>query len=79
KYDKDMSSEDKRKLFLERNRQAAHKCRQRKKQWLNELQTRVTTLTSENERLKGETASLREEIVGLRTMLFAHKDCSVAQ
>ncbi|KAG2187522.1 hypothetical protein INT44_005211 [Umbelopsis vinacea] len=70
---------DKRKNFLERNRQAALKCRQRKKQWLAELQNKVEYLSTDNEKLQTQATSLREEIINLKTLLLAHKDCTVAQ
>ncbi|ORX93002.1 hypothetical protein K493DRAFT_262919 [Basidiobolus meristosporus CBS 931.73] len=75
----DMSPEEKRKLFLERNRKAALKCRQRKKQWLANLQNKVEYLTQENDSLQSQATSLREEIINLKTLLLAHKDCPVAQ
>lgn len=76
---KDPEDEEKRKNFLERNRIAALKCRQRKKQWLNNLQAKVEFLTSDNERLQLQSESLKEEIVNLKTLLLAHKECPVAQ
>jgi len=76
---KKMTDEEKRKNFLERNRVAALKCRQRKKQWLANLQHKVEVFTSENDALATTVTSLREEIVGLKTLLLAHKDCPVSQ
>ncbi|KAI8358507.1 hypothetical protein EDC96DRAFT_514573 [Choanephora cucurbitarum] len=67
--------EEKRKNFLERNRLAALKCRQRKKQWLNNLQARVEFLTNDNEQLQMEAEALRKEIMDLKTLLITHKDC----
>lgn len=58
---------------------AALKCRQRKKQWLNNLQSKVELLTNENEQLQTQVESMREEIVNLKTLLLAHKDCPLAQ
>jgi hypothetical protein len=55
------------------------KCRQRKKQWLNNLQAKVEFLTNDNERLQLQSESLKEEIVNLKTLLLAHKECPVAQ
>ncbi|KAF9908385.1 hypothetical protein EC991_009840 [Linnemannia zychae] len=74
-----MDDEEKRKNFLERNRQAALKCRQRKKQWLSNLQAKVEYLTTDNEHLQTQTAALRDEIIHLKALLLAHKDCPVAQ
>lgn len=76
---KKMTEEEKRKNFLERNRVAALKCRQRKKQWLQNLQTKVEYFSQENDALTSQVASLREEIVALKTLLLAHKDCPIAR
>ncbi|CAO3638417.1 unnamed protein product [Mucor fragilis] len=67
--------EEKRKNFLERNRIAALKCRQRKKQWLSNLQNRVEYLINDNDQLQMEANALRKEIMDLKTLLVAHKDC----
>ena len=61
------------------HRVAALKCRQRKKQWLLNLQTKVEIFTSENDALTAQCSSLREEIINLKTLLLAHKDCPVSQ
>ncbi|KAL1926932.1 hypothetical protein VTP01DRAFT_5262 [Rhizomucor pusillus] len=76
---KNVEDDEKRRNFLERNRIAALKCRQRKKQWLNNLQAKVEILTTENEQLQVQAEAMREEIVNLKTLLLAHKDCPVAQ
>ncbi|OBT61234.1 hypothetical protein VE03_09652, partial [Pseudogymnoascus sp. 23342-1-I1] len=76
---KKMTDEEKRKNFLERNRVAALKCRQRKKQWLANLQQKVEIFSSENDQLSSQLASLREEVIQLKTRLLAHKDCPVSQ
>ncbi|KAF2119383.1 Aft1 HRA domain-containing protein [Lophiotrema nucula] len=76
---KKMTDEEKRKNFLERNRIAALKCRQRKKQWLANLQAKVELFSTENDALSGTVTQLREEIVNLKTLLLAHKDCPVSQ
>ncbi|ORX60701.1 hypothetical protein DM01DRAFT_1404922 [Hesseltinella vesiculosa] len=70
-----MGDEEKRRNFLERNRQAALKCRQRKKQWLNNLQVKVEYLTNDNEQLQIQSNMLREEVIRLRRLLWVHKDC----
>jgi len=72
KSTKDMTDEEKRRNFLERNRQAALKCRQRKKAWLTQLQAKVEFLTAENERLTTALVSSREEISRLNAMVGAH-------
>ncbi|KAG8529420.1 uncharacterized protein KY384_006057 [Bacidia gigantensis] len=74
-----MTDEEKRKNFLERNRVAALKCRQRKKQWLQNLQNKVEMFSTENDSLTAQVHALREEIVGLKTLLIQHKDCPISQ
>jgi len=59
------TEEEKRKNFLERNRQAALKCRQRKKAWLAQLQAKNEYLTQENQRLQEALVSTREELARL--------------
>lgn len=76
---KTAEDEEKRRNFLERNRIAALKCRQRKKQWLNNLQNKVEALTTENEQLQMQVETMREEIMNLKTLLLAHKDCPASQ
>lgn len=60
-------------------RVAALKCRQRKKQWLANLQSKVELFSSENDALTAQISQLREEVVNLKTLLLAHKDCPVTQ
>lgn len=76
---KKMTDEEKRKNFLERNRVAALKCRQRKKQWLANLQQKVEIYSTENDNLNAQLTTLREEIVNLKTILMAHKECPITQ
>ncbi|KAH9442930.1 hypothetical protein MJO28_014257 [Puccinia striiformis f. sp. tritici] len=71
------TEEEKRKNFLERNRQAALKCRQRKKAWLANLQTKVEYLSTENESLQLTINQLREEIDSFRSILVTHQDCPI--
>lgn len=73
------SSLDKLDLLLTLPSVAALKCRQRKKQWLANLQTKVDVYQSENDQLQQQIAALREEVVNLKTLLLAHKDCPVTQ
>ncbi|KAG5715416.1 hypothetical protein E4T56_gene6670 [Termitomyces sp. T112] len=63
------TEEEKRRNFLERNRQAALKCRQRKKAWLAQLQAKVEYLTNENERLTSALVNSREEISRLSALV----------
>lgn len=54
---------------------AALKCRQRKKAWLTQLQTKVDGLTEENERLKAMLTSITDEAQKLSAVLSSHRDC----
>lgn len=58
---------------------AALKCRQRKKQWLANLQQKVEIYSTENDNLNSQLTALREEIVNLKTILMAHKECPISQ
>lgn len=60
-------------------RVAALKCRQRKKQWLANLQAKVELFSNENDTLSAQVGQLREEIVGLKSILLQHKDCPISQ
>ncbi|QRV76659.1 transcription factor atf1 [Ceratobasidium sp. AG-Ba] len=71
------TEEEKRKNFLERNRQAALKCRQRKKAWLNQLQAKVEYLTAENDRLTSTLTGMRDEVTRLSAIVVAHRDCGL--
>ncbi|CAG8552891.1 23587_t:CDS:2, partial [Dentiscutata erythropus] len=57
KVKNEMTDEEKRRNFLERNQY----------------------LTNDNENLQNQAQSLREEIINLKTLLLAHKDCPIAQ
>jgi ATF/CREB family transcription factor len=39
----------------------------------------VEVFTAENDALTAQITSLREEVVNLKTLLLAHKDCPVTQ
>jgi hypothetical protein len=39
----------------------------------------VEYLSNDNEQLQVQANALREEIINLKTLLVAHKDCAVAQ
>ncbi|KAI9265104.1 hypothetical protein BDA99DRAFT_419410, partial [Phascolomyces articulosus] len=54
---------------------AALKCRQRKKQWLQNLQAKVEYLSTDNEQLQIQNNALREQLIELKSMLLAHKTC----
>ena len=43
------------------------------------LQNKVELYSNENESLSAQISQLREEVVNLKTLLLAHKDCPVTQ
>ncbi|QNP96166.1 YALIA101S04e07624g1_1 [Yarrowia lipolytica] len=69
-----MDEEEKRKCFLERNRVAALKCRQRKKQWLANLEAKVEFYASENDNLNQQIARLRDQVKGLKSIVLDFKN-----
>ncbi|KAH7112734.1 Aft1 HRA domain-containing protein [Dactylonectria macrodidyma] len=74
-----MTDEEKHKNSLERNRVAALRCRQRKKQRLANLQAKVEMFSTENDALTALITQLTGEVVNLKTLLLSHKDCPVTQ
>lgn len=60
---------EKRQKFLDRNKVAAHKCRQRKKEWTDNLQNRSQHILFLNEALKMEVNSAYAEIAQLKMMV----------
>lgn len=67
--------EVKRLKFLERNRQAALKCRQKKKLWEQELQERSDQVEQRNKELRATVQQLKEEALALKSQLLAHTEC----
>jgi len=59
----------KRRKFLERNRQAAARCRERKKQWIISLEGRANELKEDNRRVEEECIRLRTKLDQLRKVL----------
>ncbi|KZF26637.1 hypothetical protein L228DRAFT_235684 [Xylona heveae TC161] len=68
----------KRSRFLERNRLAASKCRQKKKEWTSNLETRARDLQNEKNQLALMCGSLREEVLYLKGELLKHSSCGCA-
>jgi len=76
-YSARTSSDHKRKKFLERNRLAASKCRQKKKEWANNLEEQARYQAQENKILRATVAHLRDECLYLKNFLLsAHAGCS---
>uniref|UniRef100_A0A8D3E5D7 Cyclic AMP-dependent transcription factor ATF-2 n=1 Tax=Scophthalmus maximus TaxID=52904 RepID=A0A8D3E5D7_SCOMX len=69
--------DEKRRKFLERNRAAASRCRQKRKVWVQSLEKKSEDLNSVNGQLQNEVTLLRNEVAQLKQLLLAHKDCPV--
>ncbi|KAL7276109.1 hypothetical protein RUND412_000899 [Rhizina undulata] len=67
--------ESKRKKFLERNRVAASKCRQKKKMWMQDLEENARSRQQESKYLHGQVSELRDELLKLKTELLSHDGC----
>lgn len=77
KRDKEPSEEEKRKNFLERNRVAASKCRQRKKQLMQKMEDELAFFSTGYRELAAQVTLLRELLNSIRNILHGHKDCPV--
>ncbi|XP_052422057.1 cyclic AMP-dependent transcription factor ATF-2 isoform X2 [Carassius gibelio] len=69
--------DEKRRKFLERNRAAASRCRQKRKVWVQNLEKKAEDLSSVNGQLQNEVTLLRSEVSQLKQLLLAHRDCPV--
>lgn len=65
----------KRAKFLERNRLAASKCRQKKKEHTQQLEFRYKEQSEKKELLVSEIARLRSEILSLKNEVLKHAQC----
>ncbi|XP_070778068.1 cyclic AMP-responsive element-binding protein 5-like [Enoplosus armatus] len=73
----DHDPDERRQKFLERNRAAATRCRQKRKVWVSSLEKKAEELTHTNLQLQNEVTSLRSEVGQLKQILLTHKDCPV--
>eukprot|EP00118_Oscarella_pearsei_P005159 m.23397 g.23397 ORF g.23397 m.23397 type:complete len:439 (+) comp28461_c0_seq3:907-2223(+) len=73
----DVDPDQKRTKFLERNRAAATRCREKRKTWITGLEKKAQDVTSQNHQLTQEISFLRNEVAQLKSLLLAHKDCPV--
>ncbi|KAJ5121423.1 uncharacterized protein N7515_009384 [Penicillium bovifimosum] len=65
----------KRAKFLERNRLAASKCRQKKKEHTQKLETDYKEQSDKKEQLMAEISRLRSEVLGLKNEVLKHAQC----
>lgn len=70
--------DEKRSKFLERNRVAASKCRQKKKEWTNNLEHKARELQNNKTQLAMMVGSLREEMLYLKGEVLRHNNCNCA-
>ncbi|KAA6408505.1 MAG: hypothetical protein FRX48_07587 [Lasallia pustulata] len=73
--DNNKPEDAKRSKFLERNRVAASKCRQKKKEWTSNLESRARELQNSKSQLNIMVGSLKEEVLFLKTELLRHTGC----
>ncbi|GKZ98455.1 hypothetical protein AnigIFM59636_003250 [Aspergillus niger] len=65
----------KRERSLERNREAAYKCRKKKKEQAKRLESRCETVSQENSFLQSEVSRLRGQVLNLKDELLRHSRC----
>jgi len=71
-----IEEEHKRSRFLERNRIAASKCREKKKQYVSDLEETKIGLETQHAHLQMEYNGLLGEVSGLKHHLMAHAKCN---
>lgn len=71
--------DEKRRSFLERNRVAASKCRQRKKQLLQKMEDELAFYLAGYRELLAQVANLRNQVINLKGIVVGHKDCVMFQ
>lgn len=69
--------DERRQKFLERNRAAASRCRQKRKVWVTSLERKAEELGHSNLQLQNEVTLLKTEVTQLKELLLAHRDCPV--
>ncbi|KAI8363896.1 hypothetical protein BD560DRAFT_403792 [Blakeslea trispora] len=65
-----------RKKLLEKNREAAYRCRQKKKKWIHDLEEKSVVVENKNKELQDQVSHLREESIYLRNLLLTHGNCN---
>uniref|UniRef100_H3B5S5 cAMP responsive element binding protein 5 n=1 Tax=Latimeria chalumnae TaxID=7897 RepID=H3B5S5_LATCH len=73
----DEDPDERRRKFLERNRAAATRCRQKRKVWVMSLEKKAEELTQTNMQLQNEVSMLKTEVSQLKQLLLTHKDCPI--
>ena len=73
--EEDDGTTDKRQKFLEKNRIAASKCREKKKKWVHDLEHNKSELERQNFELRLEHRNLINELSQTKNMLMNHSAC----
>lgn len=73
------AQEAKRRRFLERNRVAASKCRQKKKEWMQNLEENARTAQHNSKYLQAAVGQLKDEVLMLKQELLKHHGCNCAK
>ncbi|GJJ76594.1 hypothetical protein EMPS_08953 [Entomortierella parvispora] len=73
--DEEESQEVKRQRFLERNRMAASKCREKKRQQTLKTISDADEITARNHALHKSLDELQEEVRSLKNQILCHRDC----
>ncbi|RBR25125.1 uncharacterized protein FIESC28_02033 [Fusarium coffeatum] len=76
--DAGLDESDKRNKFLKRNRIAASKCRQKKKEWVSSLEDTRYGLEHENNVLHKQYNGLVDELSTIKNQLMQHASCNDA-
>ncbi|KAI8974133.1 hypothetical protein BDB01DRAFT_807715 [Pilobolus umbonatus] len=63
---------------LEKNREAALRCRQKKKKWIKELEDCLDVTERKNKELVEQVNQLKDESIYLRNLLLTHGNCDCA-
>ncbi|KKY27138.1 putative bzip transcription factor [Diplodia seriata] len=64
-----------REVNLEKNRLAATRCREKRKNWTARLEDRHRQLSAQNKLLRTELAGLHDAVYGLKELVLCHADC----
>ena len=70
-----LSEDDRRSKFLERNRVAASKCRQKKKEWTSNLESNARELQQGKSHMALIVNSLKDEVMFLKGEMLKHTSC----
>jgi len=71
---------ERREIHLKRNREAAHRCRNKKKHENEEIARKVEVLDADNSRKSFQVAKLKREIEALKALLLPHyRECNDEQ